>query len=420
MKDKMLVASLIISLALLCNSTLGAEATWPGWRGPNRDAISTEKGLLAEWTEEGPPLLWQADGLGRGYASVAIAQGRVLTMGERKTGCRLIALDLQDGLQIWATEVGRGSPNCTPTIDDDRVYGLSRGGELLCAKTDSGEVVWRKSFSGDFGGKMMSGWGYCESPLADGDWLLCTPGAQDAMMVALDKRTGELVWKSAMPQNVGDRGKDGAAYSSPVISHAAGVKQYVQLVGRGVIGVRAADGKTLWTYNRIANGTANIPTPIVKGDYVFCSTGYGTGAALLKLVNSNGGVHVEEVYFVSGNKIQNHHGGMILLGDYVYMGNKHKNGFPLCIDMLGGAVVWEPGRGPGSGSAAILYADGHLYFRYEDGTMALIEATPDEYRLKGHFKVASIRGKSWPHPVISGGRLYLRDQEVLMCYDVSK
>jgi outer membrane protein assembly factor BamB len=205
-----------------------------------------------------------------------------------------------------------------------------------------------------------------------------------------------------------------------VISRGAGVKQYVQLVGRGVIGVRAADGQTLWTYNQVANGTANIPTPIVKDDYVFCSTGYGTGAALLKLVKSGEGVDAEEVYFIPGNKLQNHHGGMILLGDYLYMGNKHNNGFPVCIKLLTGEIVWEPGRGPGSGSAAILYADGNLYFRYEDGTMALIGAQPDEYQLKGHFKLASINGKSWPHPVIAGGRLYLRDQDVLMCYDIKR
>lgn len=404
--------------ALVTNSTLAFAADWPAWRGPNRDAISPETGLLGEWTEEGPPLLWQAEGLGKGYASISIAAGRIYTMGQRQKACYLTGLDLKDGSELWATEVGKGSPNCTPTVDGNLVYALSRDGELLCAKADSGEVVWRKSYSGDFGGRMMSGWGYSESPLVDGDWLICTPGAQDAMLAALDKKTGEVVWKAAMPEDVGKSGRDGAAYSSPVISHGAGVKQYVQLVGRGVIGVRAADGQTLWSYNQVANGTANIPTPIVKDDYVFCSTGYGTGAALLKLVKSGDGVDAEEVYFIPGNKLQNHHGGMILLGDYIYMGNKHNNGFPVCIKMLTGEIVWEPGRGPGSGSAAILYADGNLYFRYEDGTMALIGAQPDEYRLKGHFKLASINGKSWPHPVIAGGKLYLRDQDVLMCYDV--
>ncbi|HUS38284.1 MAG: PQQ-binding-like beta-propeller repeat protein [Pirellulales bacterium] len=198
------------------------------------------------------------------------------------------------------------------------------------------------------------------------------------------------------------------------------LKQYVQLAGRGLIGVRADDGKLLWTYNRIANGTANIPTPLVRDDLVFCSSGYGTGAALLQLTKSSDGVEADEVYFKPGNKIQNHHGGMILLSDHVYLGNRHNNGFPLCIEVESGDVAWEPGRGPGSGSAAVLCADGHLYFRYEDGVMALIEATPSEYKLKGQFKLASVRGKSWPHPVITDGKLYVRDQGALMCYNIRR
>jgi outer membrane protein assembly factor BamB len=412
--------TLVICLTLTSSVVFAADADWPGWRGPNRDAKSAETGLQTKWVEDGPELLWKVEGLGRGYASVAIVGDRIYTMGSRKGGCDLIALDLKDRSEIWSAKVGGGNPNCTPTVDGDLIYALSRNGELLCAKSADGAVVWEKNYSKDYGGKMMSGWGYSESPLIDGDRLICTPGAQDGMLAALDKKTGDVIWKATMPEDPGSRGNDGAAYSSPIISNGAGVKQYIQLVGRGVIGVRASDGKTLWSYNRVANGTANIPTPVVKGDYIFCSTGYGTGAALLKLVKSGDSVDAEEVYFIPGSKIQNHHGGMILLGNHIYMGNKHNSGFPLCIEMLSGEVAWEPGRGPGGGSAAIVYADGHLYFRYEDGTMALIEASPDEYRLKGEFKLAEVRGKSWPHPVIVGGKLYLRDQDVLMCYNVAR
>jgi outer membrane protein assembly factor BamB len=254
----------------------------------------------------------------------------------------------------------------------------------------------------------------------DGDRLICTPGANDGIIAALNKKTGEVIWKAGVPAEIGSRGRDGAGYSSVVISNGAGVKQYLQLVGRGVISVRAEDGKTLWTYNRVANGTANIPTPVVKGDYVFCSSGYGTGAALLKLVPAEDGVTAEEVYFLDAKTMQNHHGGMILLGDYIYCGHGHNNGFPLCIEMLTGEVAWSPGRGAGSGSAAVAYADGHFYFRYQDGVMALIEATPKEYVLKGTFKIGINHGPSWPHPVICEGRLYLRDQDELVCYDLRK
>ncbi len=185
-------------------------------------------------------------------------------------------------------------------------------------------------------------------------------------------------------------------------------------------GVSAADGKLLWTYNRVANGTANIPTPIVKGDYVFCSSGYGTGAGLLKLVKDGSGVKALEQYFLEASELQNHHGGMVLVGDYVYCGHGHNQGFPICVEMLSGKITWEPGRGPGKESAAITCADGHLYFRYQDGVMALIEATPDKYVLKGSFQLPSLNGPSWPHPVVAGGRLYLRDQDTLLCYDVKR
>jgi outer membrane protein assembly factor BamB len=341
-------------------------------------------------------------------------------MGSNRGGAHLVALDLKTGGKLWSTLVGGDGPNCTPTVDGDLVYALGRDGDLLCAEAATGKEVWRKKFGKDFGGKMMSGWGYSESPLIDGDRLICTPGAEKAMIAALNKKTGATIWESPMPEVVGRRGRDGAAYSSIVVSQACGVKQYIQLTGRGVISVAAEDGKPLWAYNKVANGTANIPTPIVKGDLVFCSSGYGTGAALLKIVKEDQGMKAEEQYFLPANKMQNHHGGMILLGDHIYSGHGHNQGFPLCVELNSGKTIWGPERGAGDGSAAIVYADGHLYFRYENGTMALIEATPKEYRLKSSFKLASIKGRSWPHPVISEGKLYLRDQDVLMCYDIRK
>jgi outer membrane protein assembly factor BamB len=365
-------------------------------------------------------LLWQVDELGGGFSSISIAGGRIFTMGEvRKPeqGAYLIALNLADGELVWKTRVGQGRPNTTPTVDGNRVYSLDRGGHLVCASTSTGEILWEKDYAVDFGGKMMSGWGYSESPLIDGDHLICTPGSESAAIAALDKVTGEVVWQTSV-SDLGNRGQDGAGYSSVVVSNAGGVKQYVQMMGRGLISVDASSGKLLWSYNRVANGTANIPTPIVRGDHVFCSTGYGTGAALLKV---QAGAHaVEEVYFLNSKKLQNHHGGMILLGDYLYCGHGHGSGLPICIDFASGKAAWGPTRGAGDGSAAIVYADGHLYFRYENGKIALVEATPDEYRLKGEFKMASSNGKSWPHPVILAGKLYLRDQRSLLCYDIHK
>lgn len=397
------------------------RGNWPRWRGPNNDGISQEKGLLAKWPAEGPPLLWKASGLGAGYSSVSVADGKILTMGGGD-GTSLTCRDAKDGAEIWTTKIGGGGdPNCTPTVDGDLVFGVSKDGDLACCKTADGELVWSKNFGRDFDGKMESGWGFSESPLVDGDLLICTPGGQDAMLAALDKRTGEVVWTTKMPQEAGRKGNDGAGYSSIVIGNCAGVKQYITLVGRGVIGVDAKSGELLWGYNQVANGTANIPTPIVKGDFVFCSSGYGDGGtALLRISKQGKGLSAEEVYFRDASTLQNHHGGMILIGDYVYMGNGHNQGFPVCIELKTGKAKWGPERGPGAESAAIAYADGNLYFRYQDGTMALIEATPKAYKLKGKFKLATHNGQSWPHPVIAGGKLYLRDQNDLLCYDLRK
>ncbi|MEK6248890.1 MAG: PQQ-binding-like beta-propeller repeat protein [Planctomycetales bacterium] len=393
---------------------------WHQWRGPNRDGKATDSDLLSDWDDREPPLLWTANGLGSGHSSVAISDGKIFTMGIVAGGCHLIALDAADGSQLWTAPVGGGdNVSCTPTVDGDLVYGLSFDGDLVCARVENGEEVWRKSFTEDFRGQMMSQWGYAESPLVDGDRLICTPGGNGGVMVALDKRTGKGIWSTPFPDEIRTGGKEGAGYSSIVVSEGGGRRQYIQLVGRGLIGVATDNGQLLWTYGKIANDTANIPTPVVQGDYVFCSTGYQTGAALLRLKRKGKGVTANEVYFLPHNILQNHHGGMIMIGDHIYCGHGHNKGLPVCIEWRTGDDAWRlPGRGPGGGSAAVSYADGHLYFRYEDGVMALIEATPDEYRLKGSFRIASRHGKSWPHPVIADGRLYLRDQHELHCYDL--
>lgn len=415
----------VLFFALVASLSAGlsadAEPSWTQWRGPNRDGRSAATGLLESWPAEGLQLLWQAERLGSGYASVAIDAGRIFTIGKIDGQECLIALNLDDGQLLWKTPFGSGDhSNGTPTVDGDRVYAIGLKGDLVCANVHTGKVLWTRNYKQDFDGRMMSGWGYSESPLVDGDHLICTPGANTAMIVALDKKTGDDIWRSKVP-DYGDRGRDGAGYSSVVISHAGGVKQYVQLTGRGVIGVRAKDGAFLWGYNEIANGTANIPTPIVKDDYVFCSTGYGTGAALLELKTDGDDFDVEEKYFLKPDIFQNHHGGMIRVGDYIYAGNKHNKGFPVCLEMETGRVVWGGDQsGPGTGSAAILYADGKLIFRYQNGTVALIAATPDEYRLLGEFKPAYKKKESWSHPVIYDGRLYLREQDKLMCYDVRR
>jgi outer membrane protein assembly factor BamB len=401
--------------------TEAQRGEWSRWRGPKGDGLSAETGLLTQWPESGPPLVWQAKGFGSGYSSVAVASGKIYTLGKNQGKTHLIAASVKDGAILWSTPIGDGGdgPNCTPTVDGDLVFGVSHGGDLACVHATTGKLLWHKHFKRDLGGQMMSGWGYSESPLVDGDKLICTPGGNSSLLAALDKKTGRVIWQTKVDRPLGDRGGDGAGYASIVISHGAGVKQYVTLVGRGIVGVDAASGKLLWNYNDVANGTANIPTPIVSGDYVFCSSGYDTGAALLKLSKEGRGVKAEEQYFLDPDKVQNHHGGMILKDGYVFCGNQHDNGFPVCVDLQTGEIAWGGRKaGPGRGSAAVAYADGHFYFRYQDGMMGLIEANPSEYKLKGKFKIKTHNGQSWPHPVIAGGKLYLRDQDDLLCYDI--
>jgi outer membrane protein assembly factor BamB len=405
---------------------LPSGANWPQWRGPDRTGISPDVGLLRDWSQKTPKLLWTASGLGSGYASVSVIGGRIYTTGNLEDGQAVICLDASDGKVIWTKKItetlpthDRDGSRSTPSIDGDRVYAIASSGRIACLTATDGTELWSKDFATEWGGRMMSKWGFAESPLVDGDRVLCTPGSTDAMMVALDKTNGKEIWRADVPR-FGTKGREGAGYSSIVVSHACGVKQYVQLIGRGVIGVRANDGKLLWTYNNVANPTANIPTPIVSDDYVFCSTGYQTGAALLKLVKEGDGVKCEEKYFLTGDKFQNHHGQMILKDGYIYCGNKHNSGFPVCLEMETGKIAWANNeRGLGSGSAAVAYADGNLIFRYQSGEVALIEATPSGYHLKGSFKPDYVsRSPCWAQPVVIGGRLYLRDQDKLMCYDV--
>lgn len=414
----------VVALLLISSLPVAAE-DWPGWRGPNRDGRSPETGLMEAWPEGGPPLLWSASGLGKGYSSLAVVGDRVYTLGDHGDVQHALALSRKDGEILWKTAIGPAHEDqyvgarSTPTVDGDRVYVLSTEGDLYCLNAVDGKARWQRSLPEDFGGSMMSRWKFAESPLVDGDRVIVSPGAKDAALVALDKTTGKEIWRARVPR-LGEQGADGAAYSSVVVSHGAGVKQYVQLLGRGVVGIEADTGRFLWGYNRVANDVANIPTPLVQGDRVFASTGYGTGAVLLELSKSENGVSAKEVYFLESQTFQNHHGGLILDAGHVYTGTGHNKGFPLAVRLADGQVAWGPVRNEGQGSAAVTYADGRIYLRYQDGRMVLMEASPEEYRERGTFQIPDVHQFSWSHPVVAGGKLWLREQDTLWVYDVSE
>lgn len=415
-------------LLMLGAATASGAADWPQWRGPERDGRSPETGLLGSWPAGGPPLAWQAAGLGSGYSSLSVVGERLYTLGDLADGQHVLALSRKDGSLLWKSKIGPVwddeflGPRSTPTYDDGHLYALSTEGRLVCLDAASGKLVWSRSLPDDFGGRLMQAqgttdWRFSESPLVDGDRVVVTPGGPDAALVALDKKSGAEIWRAKVPA-LGEQGVDGAAYSSVVISQAAGIRQYVQLLGRGAVGIEASSGRFLWGYNRVANAIANIPTPLVEGDHVFVSTGYGTGAALLRLRKSETGVEASELYFLEADTLQNHHGGLILDNGVVYTGTGSNKGFPIAVNLADGKVAWGPERNKGQGSAAVSFADGRLYFRYQNGTMILIEATPEGYLERGSFEIPGVEQFSWSHPVIAGGQLYLREQDRLYVYDL--
>ena len=402
------------------NSALWAGPyDWPQWRGVHRDATSPETGLLQEWPKQGPPLAWKVTGLGAGYSEVSVADGRVFTMGERRNPEEpkgqvetfVIALDEENGKELWATRIGArygdGGPRSTPTVDGDRVYALSPHGDLLCLDAATGKPRWGKNLPKDFGGQ-VGGWHYSESVLIDGDRLVCTPGGKEATLVALDKKTGDTAWKAKVPKD-GDR----AEYSSVVIADVDGQKQYIQFLGRGVVGFKAEDGTFLWRYDHPANGTANCSTPVYHDGRLFAASAYGTGGGLVRLTRNGEETTAQEVYFIKG--MQNHHGGMVLVDGYLY---GEGGGRLHCIDFKSGEVMWQEGR-PGKGSVA--YADGRLYYRNEGGPIMLVEANPKKYVERGRFEQPQRgSGPCWAHPVIANGKLYLRHADLLFCYDVKQ
>jgi outer membrane protein assembly factor BamB len=391
-----------------------AGADWPNFNGPRRDNKSSESGLLPSWPDGGPKLAWMSRGMGVGYSSVSVVKGVVYTMGNKGTTEAIIALDAGTGEKIWSTpfcwaarlSAGDG-PRSTPSVSDGAVYGLGGYGDLVCLDANSGAIRWQKNILTEFGGQNLT-WGICESVLVDGDRLICTPGGDKASLVALDRQTGAVLWKSLLPD------KDRASYASAVIAELGGIRQYVQLTGSGTVGVRADTGEFLWRENSAANGTANCSSPLVAGDFVFSSSNYGTGGALVKLAASGSTVKAELVYHTHDMSV--HHGDMVIVDGLLY--GSSDPGVLTCLELSAGKVKWRS-RTPGKGS--ITYADGRLYVRAETGTVALVEATGAGYRELGRIEQPNRSGSSaWSHPVVAAGKLFLRDQDLLLCYDLRK
>jgi len=394
--------------------TVTTEAIWPQFRGPARDGNSTEKDLNWTWP---PKPLWSQKGLGEGYASVSVgAEGKVFTMGTQGNTACVFAMNLSDGQALWGTAIGNkrddgmgGGPRSTPSIDGEVIYALSSNGDLACLTAGEGGVIWNKNILREFGGKNIT-WGISESVLVDGEKLICTPGGQRGTMVALNKRTGQTLWTCQAP------GNPQAGYSSAIVVDIDGVRQYVNMVHDRIFGVHAETGEYLWDDRRAVNDTANCSAPVHYLENIFYATGYNTGGSLVNLKNSGNKIIAEHKYHT--RDMQNHHGGMVLVDGYLY--GSSDPGVFTCLNPHTGEVQWRD-RGPGKGS--VTYVDGHLIVRNEDGPVTLLKANPKEYQEVGQFQPPQefrSERKQWAYPVVADKKLFLRDQDVLLVYDLSE
>jgi outer membrane protein assembly factor BamB len=405
--------AVVLGAAVVCAVvSLSAQAPstdWPQWRGPERNGVSRETGLLREWPRSGPALTWSASQLGAGYGSVSVAGGRVFVQGMKNRQSVVTSLDRATGKPVWSVALGsaqendRGSgPRGTPSVDGDRVYVLTENGDLVCLLVADGKVVWRRNIFKDFGGRNIN-WLVSESPLVDGNRIIVSPGGRNAGMAALDKMTGMTIW-------VSKELSDEAGYASSVVADVQGVRTIMTLTGNAGIGVRASDGKLMWRYGNVANNTANITTPVYSNGKVFFTSAYGTGGALLGLKANGQDVTAQEIYFT--RNLQNHHGGVVLVDGYLYGFN---NSILTCLEFDTGKVMW---RDRSVGKGTVTYADGRLYVLSEDNVVGLVDASPKGYRETGRFTIADQGWPSWAHLAISGGQLLVRNQNVLASYDV--
>jgi outer membrane protein assembly factor BamB len=428
------------AIIVLLSSTSAWAADWPQFLGPNRDGASPETGLLKEWPAGGPKLKWKITDLGTedAYSSVAVVNGRIYLMTQKGKEEYVVALDEKDGKKLWSSPVGKfgknkqgypyEGPRCTPTVSGEKIFALGSDGDIACLDL-KGDKVWAKNLVKDFAGA-MPWWSYSESPLVDGDAVIVSPGGSSATIVALNKKDGSVIWKSAVPAGKGGKGMGGgggpkAAYGSPIRVDFGGIRQYVCVLESGLVSVAANDGKFLWRYDKITNSSGiNPATPIFHNGIVFDNTGYGTGGGAVKLAVDQGKVTATEIWFEKDLNSAQALGGFVRVGDHIYgtaaagKGGKGGGGVQLvCVELNTGKIVWKNASVGIQGSLCV--AENMLYVRGENGKVELVEANPAAYKLHGRLDLKKAGKRPvWPYPAVANGCLYLRDMGVLSCYDI--
>jgi outer membrane protein assembly factor BamB len=434
----------LLSGCLACLAAVAAD--WPQWRGSDRTGVSRENDLLKDWPKKGLPLLWTFKNAGIGFSGPAVVGDRLYTMGARKDADGketeyLIAIDVSKGTELWSVAIGpifakKGNsygdgPRGTPTVDGDQVYALGGQGELIAVNLPDHRVLWRTNLEKNLGGKLMNIWGYCESPLVDGAQVVCCPGGAEGTVAALDKKSGQVIWRTK------DLTED-ATFGSAVIAEFGGVRQYVTTTFKGsgmgghIVGIAAKDGKLLWSFEQPKFDDVDVcATPIVQQDYVYVSAGRQAGSVLLQITKGGSGFKVKQLYtkLAVRKVMDNEHGGVVLVGNHLYGFTEARGKAWVCQDLKTGAAVWTSKK---VGKGCLTCAGGQLYLYSEDeGQVVLIDATEQGWKEHGRFeipmksKVSETRksnsgAKIWTHPVVANGRLYLRDQEYLFCYKVKQ
>lgn len=387
------------------------EHSWPQFHGPDRDNISRETGLLKTWPDEGPALAWTAKGLGHGFSSVAIANGIIYTVGNMEEDTVVTALNMKGEVQ-WRAKNGKAwtkdypGTRSTPTINGNRIYHQSPLGNIVCLNAETGEVIWEVDILTKVGSK-NSTWGLAESLLIDGDRLISCPGGPETCMVALDKHTGSIIWKAPSTNEL-------AGYSSPILVEYKGLRIIVTLTAKAIIGVNADNGDLLWHVMHESYADENVMIPIFYDGYIFIST-LVTGSVKWKIAVEGGKVALEEIWRTK--ELDNHHGGVILLDGYLYGTSTVKNSNKwICLDWQTGRMMYAD---PGVGKGSLTYADGMLYTLSIDRVMGLVRPTSTKFELVSSFEIPKGgKGKSWAHPVVCNGRLYIRHGEFLYAYSV--